>query len=92
VLQRVLAGRITFTPLTDEFEICVTGYSFSSPTRYDKLFTGVATPTPKDLDPADRNGLEDIGPEDTLEGDYGRLLERAMSAQITGRGGAPGGI
>jgi hypothetical protein len=33
VLQRVLRGRITFTPKGD-------GYEFEAPTRFDKLFTG----------------------------------------------------
>jgi hypothetical protein len=87
VLQRVLSGRITFSPLTDELGLGQTGYDFSSPTRYDKLFTGVATPRPKDLNPNDRAGLEDIGPGDTqLESDYGRLLERAMGSKTAGKG------
>jgi hypothetical protein len=39
VLQRVLRGRITFTPDGN-------GYVFHAPTRFDKLFTGIAVPRP----------------------------------------------
>ena len=39
VLQRVLRGRITFTPKGD-------GYEFEAPTRFDKLFTGVVYEPP----------------------------------------------
>jgi hypothetical protein len=31
---------------------------------------------PRNLDTHDLTGTEDIGPEDTFDGDYGRLLER----------------
>jgi hypothetical protein len=75
VLQRVLRGRLTFTPRADGL-----GYDFSGPTRFDKLFTGIVvdnTPDrPSFIDPNDRTGTENIGPEDTGEADYGRLLER----------------
>ena len=33
---------------------------------------------PKDLQ-GDRRGTEHIGPEDTFEGDYGRLLEQSYA-------------
>ena len=76
VLQRVLRGRITFTPKSDTYE-------FEAETRFDKLFTGVTIGRP----PAwvvpwlgDTRGTEDIGPEDTFDGDYGRLLERAQNS------------
>jgi len=53
------------------------GYDFTAPTRFDKLFTGMAVECPKFLDSLDRRGFEDTGPEDTFDGDYGRLLDRA---------------
>ena len=68
VLQRVLRGRLTFTPRADG-----QGYDFEGPTRFDKLFTGVATPRPAVVD---KRGWEDMSPEDTFDGDYGRLLDR----------------
>ena len=39
VLQRVLRGRIVFTPNTSN-----DGYDFIAPTRFDRLFTGIAVP------------------------------------------------
>ncbi len=68
---------MTFTPRCNEISGDVDGYDFEGPTRFDKLFTGIAVERPKDLVPNHRAGLEDIGPEDTFDGDYGRLLERA---------------
>ena len=69
VLQRVLRGRITFTPRADG-----QGYDFAAPTRFDKLFSGVAVQRPAFIEQGNR-GAEHIGPEDTFDGDYGRLLE-----------------
>ena len=74
VLQRVLRGRITFTPKDDG------GYEFEAPTRFDKLFSGVVYEPPPWLDQSDTTGREDIGPEDTFDGDYGRSLERAQNS------------
>jgi site-specific DNA recombinase len=71
VLQRVLQGRITFTPAE-------AGYTFQAPTRFDKLFSGVAAPRPAFIEQSS-HGAEHIGPEDTFDGDYGRLLERAVA-------------
>ena len=68
MLQRVLRGRIVFTPKGD-------GYEFAAPTRFDKLFSGVVVERPKFIKPGNR-GAEHIGPEDTFDGDYGRLLEQ----------------
>jgi hypothetical protein len=79
VLQRVLSGRITFTPVGE-------GYDFAAPTRFDKLFTGIAAPpAPAWLQADGMAGKDGIGPEDTHDGDYGRLLERA-SQRICGKG------
>ena len=69
VLQRVLRGRITFTPTED-------GYQFSCPTRFDKLFSGVFLPKPGFVEEGDQRGVEHITPEDTFDLDYGTLLER----------------
>jgi hypothetical protein len=79
VLQRILRGRLTFTPRVNEVSGDVDGYEFEGPTRFDKLFSGIAVERPKDLDPNDLAGTEDIGPEDTGDGDYGRLLEAAIT-------------
>jgi site-specific DNA recombinase len=92
VIERVIDGRITFTPLVDELGIGQTGYTFEARTRYHKLFVGIATPMPRTGED-DRTGLDDIG-ETRLERDYGRLLENALSSgKNQGKGGgAPGGI
>ena len=80
VLQRVLRGRITFTPKC-------WGYEFEAPTRFDKLFLGVAVETKREVSDA---GTEHIGPEDTFDADYGRLLE---AVQNRGKGlASPRGI
>lgn len=73
VLQRILDGRIVFTPRADG-----EGYDFIAPTRFDKLFTGVVVPRPTWI-PNDTFGTEHIRPEDTPEVDYGRLLETALN-------------
>lgn len=52
------------------------GYKFEGQTRFDKLFAGIAGSAPRHVDRLDRTGTEHIGPEDTFEGDYGRLLDR----------------
>ena len=84
VLQRVLHGRLVFTPIVNAKTSEVTGYRFEGPTRFDKLFSGIA------VDPAvwakllrgypriTESELEKIDPEDTPDADYGRLLEAAM--------------
>ena len=65
VLQRVLRGRLTFTPRADG-----NGYDFTGPTRFDKLFSGVASPRPTWM-PRGTSGVEN--PHDA---DYGQMLER----------------
>ena len=71
MLQRVLRGRITFTPGDD-------GYRFSAETRFDQLFVGV--PRPRWIPLGDARGTEHIAEADTLDLDYGRLLEKSMVA------------
>lgn len=51
------------------------GYTFAAPTRFDKLFSGIAVPFPQELYPEGPVGTEDIRPEDTWDGDYERLLD-----------------
>lgn len=80
VIQRVIVGRIVFTP-TDN------GYTFEAPTRFDKLFAGVAVPPPAFVGKG-RRGAEHLRPDDTLDVDYGRLLERAQREKV----GVPDGI
>jgi hypothetical protein len=69
----VLCGRLTFTPRADG-----EGYDFTGPTRFDKLFTGIVAPRP-DRETGNPLGLEHIGPEDTFDADYGRLLDAAIT-------------
>jgi hypothetical protein len=75
VLERVLRGKLVFTPTPDG-----AGYVFEAPTRFDKLFSGIATPIPPYVATGTTRGTEHIGPENCLDGDYGRLLERAQNA------------
>ena len=82
VLQRILRGRLTFTPHVNPISGEVDGYDFTGPTRFDKLFTGMACERPKWLVPGDVTGCEHIGPEETGEADYGRLLERATKNSV----------
>jgi hypothetical protein len=78
VLQRILRGRLTFTPHVNPVSGEVDGYDFEAPTRFDKLFTGVAVERPASLE-SSQAGTEGIGPEDTHDADYGRLLEQATA-------------
>ena len=71
VLQRVLRGRITFTPKCG-------GYEFEAPTRFAKLFLGVGVETKREVS---YEGTEHIGPEDTFDADYGRLLEAVQNSE-----------
>jgi len=82
VLERVLAGRIVFTPREDGL-----GYDFAANTQLGKLFTGIAHGitipgfTFRDwvLCP---DGVEDpnyFANRDAAEADYGRLLEQALN-------------
>ena len=75
VLQRVLHGRIVFTPQK------YGTYHFEAPTRFDRLFVGMMIPKsvwieprPADLAGIDPSAMYDAGEHDE---DYGRLLERA---------------
>lgn len=88
VLQRILPGRLTFTLRRNEVSGEIDGYEFEAATRFDGLFTGIAVERPKSLDPNDLTGTEHIGPEDTLEAEYSRLLEQAFSAGNCALGGS----
>ena len=80
----ILRGRLTFTLRRNPISGEIDGYDFAGPTRFDKLFTGIVAERPKSL-VASHEGCEDIGAEDTLDADYGRLLEQVE------RGGVPNG-
>jgi len=73
VLQHVLQGRLTFTPRPNG-----DGYDFSGPTRFDRLFSGIVVGRPAFLPSGNTTGTDHIEPGDTLDRDYGRLLERAI--------------
>ena len=78
----MLRGRITFTPKCG-------GYEFEAPTRFDKLFLSVAVEISTKRE-VSYEGTEHIGPEDTFDADYGRLLE---AVQNRGKGlASPMGI
>jgi len=94
VLQRVLRGRITFTPRIDG-----QGYDFSCSARFDKLFSGVASPIPAWMERCDGRATPGVTADDTFDGDYGKLLEKAyQSAAAAGSGinakclASPGGL
>jgi hypothetical protein len=53
----------------------------------DKLFTGIAVERPAGVDEGPL-GSEGIGPEDTFDGDYGRLLEQVYVKGVA----SPSGI
>ena len=68
---------LTFTPLEGGG-----GYRFTAPTRFDRLFTGITIGRPTYLQADDRRGTTHIRPEDTCDGDYGRLLfSRPLSGE-----------
>ena len=75
VIQRLVAGRITFTPVGD----C---YEFDAPTRVDKLFSGIVL-SKAVWERSAGQGTEKIRPEDVTgpdhyaDADYGAVLERA---------------
>lgn len=77
VLQRLLQGRLTFTPHPSG-----TGYNFSGPTRFDKLFAGIAVERPAWI----QGEAETFPADETFDLDYGRILERAH-ARLAGKVG-----
>lgn len=64
-------GRITFQPHPDG------SYTFEAPTRFDKLFSGIAAPVPAYI-PVGMQGTEHISAADTFDADCARLLARAQ--------------
>jgi len=76
VLQRIIVGRIQFTPRpTNDWEVAG-GYDFEARTRFDKLFAGVAAPQLSDG--SDLSGTEGMTRANTFDADYARILERAQ--------------
>ena len=51
---------------------------------YDKLSSGIVVPVPAFMRPylGKRDGLEHIGPEDTWDGSYSRMLEAATARAL----------
>jgi site-specific DNA recombinase len=79
VIQRIIKGRITFTPRADG-----QGYDFEAETRFEKLFSGVAIPRPVWV-PTDATGTEHIRAEDTCDEDYGALLAAVLASTLKGK-------
>jgi len=77
VIERLIVGRIEFTLRHNEVSDEVDGYAFEAVTRFDHLFTGIAVERPRNLDPMDRTGLDEIRPEDTMDAEYSQVLEQA---------------
>ena len=69
VLQRVLKGRITFTPRRDG-----DGYDFRADTRFNGLFAGIVIPDPEF---GQRKGLEHL--TEAMDRDYGQLLDDVLT-------------
>lgn len=80
VMQRILRGRLICTPHVDPITDDVTGYDFTAPTRFDRLFTGLAVERP--ALPKEMNVAEQYDPEETFDAGYGRLLERAYEGNV----------
>jgi len=77
VIQRLIKGRIVFTPHGDS-------YYFEAETRVDRLFSGVALATATWTRQAGRGtgriSRADVeGPQPSVDADYGAVLERAIS-------------
>jgi site-specific DNA recombinase len=86
VLQRVLSGRITFTPDPEGV-----GYTFAAPTRFDKLFAGlVYQRRPPFLKDGDRRGLEQL--LEAEDADYSNVLQRAMERVLAKGMASPEGL
>ncbi len=75
VLQRLLRGRIVFTPGEDG-----RGWNFTVETRLDRLFAGIVAPRLSWVKVGAAIGSDHITEEGTPEADWGRLLERAYAA------------
>ncbi len=89
VVQKVLRGRITFTPREDDT------YEFTAETRFDRIFDGVAAPWLKIPKGTGADLIKYAGPDEVgrvIDEDYGRILEAAAKragAGTTGRRGRP---
>jgi hypothetical protein len=83
---------LTFTPRTNPISGELDGYDFEGPTRFDRLFTGIAVETPKWVKAhTGPTGAEDIQPHDTYDSDYGEMLDRAAKKHAEG-GTSPTGF
>ena len=81
VLQRVVDGRVTFSPYPGRM-----GASFEAPTRFSALFAGIVVADvalPSFVERGDRRGRESLDREQrTIEADYEELLRRAESKGV----------
>ncbi len=79
VLQRIIQGRIVFSPTDD-----ATGFRFEAQTRFAKLFCGAACQIPNWMPTGvTETGAEHIRREDTLDPDYATLLAQAEKRVAT---------
>ena len=86
-MQRIVRGRITFTPHVNPVSGAVDGYDFSAPTRFDRLFTGMSTVVPAGLNPHDRTGKEKMGVTPSLDRFLGAVpsLKKVVAPAAGGR-------
>ena len=56
-------------------------YTFDAPVRYDELFSGIVVPVPEFMRPdiGKHDGWEHLTAEDTMDGEYSRLLAAATA-------------
>ena len=69
----MLSGPLSVSP-------CGYGYTFEGPTRFDRLFTGLAIRVPDFMQADAGMGLEDV--QATIDADYSELLERAYGQWV----------
>lgn len=84
VLQKILRGRLTFTPHVNEVSGEIDGYEFEGETRFDQLFVGITVERPRNLDPNDRTGTEHITERDTWEARLNALMADTREKDVGG--------
>jgi hypothetical protein len=76
------AGAVDVHPRRNPISGELDGYDFAGPTRFDRLFTGIAVERPAWVAEYGTTGCEGISPEETFDRDYGRLLDRAYERAL----------
>jgi hypothetical protein len=84
VLQKILRGRLTFTPRVNDVSGEIDGYEFEGETRFDQLFEGITVERPRNLDPNDRTGTENITELDTWEARLNELMIDTREKKVGG--------